>query len=92
MIDSYLWLIMFFVGAVMVARAVTVVITIAIAVTVSVATTASLGSVQDQGHVLLFFLPVDFLQFSKHTPFKQSCTNHENTTVCQLLDNLRVGY
>ena len=87
MIDSYLWLIMFFVGAVMVARAVTVVITIAIAVTVSVATTASLGSVQDQGHVL-----VDFLQFSKHTPFKQSCTNHENTTVCQLLDNLRVGY
>ena len=67
-------------------------ITIPIAITVSVATTASLGSIQDQGHVLVFFLPVDFLQFSKHTQFKQSCTNHENSTVSQLLDYLRVGH
>ena len=81
-----------FIGAIMVSRAVTVVITIAVAVTVSVATTASLGSIQDQGHVLVFFLPVDFLQFSKHTQFKQSCTNHENSTVSQLLDYLRVGH
>ena len=79
----------FFIGTIVIFRTVTIVITIPIAITVSVATTASLGSIQDQGHVLVFFLPVDFLQFSKHTQFKQSCTNHENSTVSQLLDYLR---
>lgn len=60
----------------MVARAVTVVITIAIAVTVSVSTTASLGPVQDQGHVLYFFI-VDLLQFREHAPFEQPCADYE---------------
>ena len=92
MADSYLQLIVFFVGAVMVARAVTVVITIAIAVTVSVSTTASLGPVQDQGHVFVFFFIVDLLQFREHAPFEQPCADYENGTVSQFLDNLRVGY
>ena len=76
----------------MVTRTVTVVITIPIAVAVSVAAAAALGSVQDKGHVLVFLLPVDFLQFGEHTPFEQSCADYENGTVSQFLDNLRVGY
>ena len=76
----------------MVTRTVTVVITIPIAVAVSVAAAAALGSVQDKGHVLVFLLPVDFLQFGEHTPFEQSCADHEDGAVAQLLDNLRVGH
>ena len=82
----------FFIGAVVVSRAVAVVGTIPIAVTVSVASTASLGSIQDQGHVLVFLLPVDFLQFGEHTPYEQSCADHEDGAGAQLLDNLRVGH
>lgn len=76
----------------MVSRTVTVVITIPIAVAVSVAAAAALGSVQDKGHVLVFLLPVDFLQFGEHTPFEQSRADHEDGAVGQLLDNLRVGH
>ena len=50
----------------MVSRTVTVVIT----VTVSVAPAISLGSVQDQGHILIFLLSVDLFQLGEHAPFE----------------------
>ena len=84
------------VGAVVVAIAVTVVISIPIsipiAVAVSVAAAAPFGSVEDECHVLVFLLPVNLLQLRKHTPFKQSCAYYKDGTVCQFLNNLRVGY
>lgn len=67
-------------------------IAISVSVAISVTSTASFCSVQNHGHVFVFLLLIDFLQFGEHTPFEQPCAHHEDGPVGQRLDDLRVGY
>lgn len=67
-------------------------IAIAVSVTVAVPASGTFRTVQYHTEILETFLLVDIFQFRQHAAIQQAAAYHENSTVSQLFDNLRVGH
>ncbi len=71
---------------------ITVSIAIAVSVTVAVPASGTFRAVQYHAEVPETFLLIDVFQFGQHAAIQQAAAYHEDGTVRQFLDNLRVGH